>query len=65
MKKKLLFIALTACAFVGCQRTCVCKGYDGLIHNYTEEEIEQLHGGNCSNMVYQANTRYHSVCNWE
>ena len=48
-----------------CHRTCVCYGYDQLEHRYTEDEVNQKQNGNCANMVYQANTRYLSVCHWE
>lgn len=65
MKKKLLIIGVLGCCFAACERTCVCYGYDEQEHRYTEEDVEKLHGGNCTNMVYQANTRYLSVCNWE
>lgn len=65
MKKKILLAALAVCALSGCHRTCVCYGYDQLEHRYSEEEVDQKQDGNCANMVYQANTRYLSVCHWE
>lgn len=65
MKKRLLIIGLLLCSLAACKRTCVCVGYDAREHRYSEEEVDQKQGGNCANMVYQANTRYLSVCNWE
>ena len=64
-KKLLPILVCLLLATVSCKRTCVCIGYDEQEHRYSEEEVEQLRGGNCANMVYQADTRYLSVCNWE
>lgn len=51
---------LTLCS---CHKRCVCTTNYGTEHEYTEEEVEAS-GGNCSNMIFQANTRYYSVCVW-
>lgn len=66
MKKKFLIIGLCAGALAlgSCHKTCTCKRYDGVIHTYTADEVS-AHGGSCSSMVIQANTRYYSVCNWD
>lgn len=55
---------LVALFLASCQRTCICYGYDGLEHRYSEEQVD-ANGGNCQNMIIQANTRFYSVCNWE
>lgn len=68
MRLKIKYIAvlllLSTTMLVGCRRTCVCYGYDELEYRYSEEEVD-AHGGNCSNMIMQAGTRYLSYCNWE
>ena len=46
-----------------CHKTCYCTGFNGMEHAYTEEEVD-AHGGGCSNMIMQADTRYYSVCVW-
>lgn len=66
-KKKIL----SSLALVGllltlsaCHRDCVCQGYDGSSHTYTEEEVD-AHNVTCANMIYQANEQFYAVCNWE
>ena len=54
-------ILLIFCA--SCHKTCYCTGFNGAEHEYTEEEVD-AHGGGCSNMIVQADTRYYSVCVW-
>lgn len=54
----LLLLSLTAC-----NKRCVCTAFNGLEHEYTSEEVKD-HGGGCSNMIFQGDIRYYSVCVW-
>ncbi len=66
MKKIFLTLSLIVLVTIlaGCQRTCVCYGYDELEHRFSEEQVKN-EGGSCQNMIIRANTRFYSVCNWE
>lgn len=59
-----LFILLVA-VLAGCHRECVCYGYGSTEVHYTPDEVDARADGNCSNMIYQAGVRYHSLCEWE
>lgn len=66
MKKKILLCCCVAALFAtGCHKTCRCLGYDGGEYDYTADQVDEIADGNCSTMIYQADTRYYSVCNWE
>ncbi len=47
-----------------CQKNCVCTGYNGVEHVYTEEEVD-ARGVSCTNMVYLlGDWPYYSYCEW-
>ncbi len=58
-----LAVSLVLC-LCSCDKTCVCKGYDGGEYPYTEEEVD-ARGVTCPNMIFQAGQQYYSVCDWE
>ena len=66
MKRKLILAAalLLTLGLASCSKTCVCTGYDGAEHEFSEEDLD-ARGVSCSNMIIQANTRYYSYCRWE
>ena len=49
-----------------CHKNCVCQGYDGSSHTYTEEEVD-ARNVTCDNMIYLEGSlyRFYSVCDWE
>lgn len=68
MKKKItlaLAIIITVVLVSGCHKSCHCSGYDGLEYYYTPEQVDEIADGNCTTMIYQGDSRYHSVCTWE
>ena len=67
MKRKiltLLCVAVAGVTLAACHKNCACYGYDGQQHDYTADEVD-AHGGSCSNMIIQAQTRFYSYCHWE
>lgn len=64
---RLLLLALPAgaCLLLGsCNKQCHCYGYDNTHTFYSEEEVDQ-NAGNCAEMIYFANTRRYSICEWD
>ena len=56
-------ITVFSLSATGCQKNCVCTGFNGVEHVYSEDEVD-AQGGSCSNMIIQAETRYYSFCEW-
>ena len=67
MRKTLkLALAIGACLLLGaCHKTCVCKGYDGLEHSFTPEQVDARADGDCSKMRNFPFLDHYAVCNWE
>ena len=65
-KKKLMFLAcLPLLTLVSsCHKNCVCTAYNGAERVYTADEVDER-GGNCSALVYQADTRLYTYCRWD
>ena len=65
-RKYLLFAAclLAAMALASCHKTCSCIQYNGVVQEYTSDEVEE-HGGSCYDMRIQANRPYYSYCEWK
>ncbi len=59
-----MLLALLSFGATACHKTCVCTAFNGVEHTYTAEEVEER-GGNCSNLIMQANTRLYSYCRWD
>ena len=55
---------LLTVSLASCRKTCVCTGYDGAEHEYSEADLD-ARGVSCSNMIIQANTRFYAYCRWE
>lgn len=49
----------------GCNKRCHCYGYDGSHTFYSPKEVKASGHSNCVDMIYQANTRYYSLCEWD
>lgn len=66
--KKFIFIAsivLTTLA-TSCNKNCHCYGFDGSHAEFTEQQVDSLDYGNCSNIaLYYGNGRYYSICEWD
>ena len=63
----LIIIPLALLALLSsCHKDCVCQGYDGSSHTYTEEEVD-ARGVTCSDMIFLEGSlyRFYSVCEWE
>lgn len=61
----LLALPLGACLLLGsCHKQCHCYGYDNTHTFYSEEEVDQR-GKSCAEMIYFANTRRFSLCEWD
>lgn len=64
---RLLLLALALCAAFllgSCNKQCHCYGYDNTHTFYSEEEVDQR-GTTCAEMIYFANTRRYSICEWD
>lgn len=60
-----LLAACCACLLMGsCHKECHCYGYDGAHTFYTEEQVDES-GSTCSEMIYFANVRRFSLCEWD
>lgn len=63
-----LLVLTTACCSAlllgSCHKVCHCYGYDNTHTFYTEEEVDER-GGTCSEMMYFANVRRYSLCEWD
>ncbi len=65
--KKVLFILLAAAfclVMSACNKRCHCYGYDGSHHYFTPEEVDASNGS-CSSMIYFADNRLYSICEWD
>ena len=58
-------IIAATCSLAGCHKQCACIHNNGSITYYTDDQIEELNKGNCSNMIYQSGTRYYVACDWD
>ena len=66
MKKAYILLAVAAVCLTlsACHKTCTCVGYDGMVHEFTPEEVSERAGGNCSYMSdFPVENRY-SYCHW-
>ena len=50
--------------FASCQKTCRCYQYNGSVRDYSQQDVKN-HGGSCSDMKYQANYQFYSLCEWD
>lgn len=58
-------LACGACLLLhGCHKECHCYGYDNTHTFYSEEEVDAK-GSTCSEMIYFANVRRFSLCEWD
>lgn len=67
MKKKiyvLMGMTLVGMVLSGCHKVCSCTGYDGRVHEYSAEEVDEHAGGNCSEMTEFPVPSNYSYCHW-
>ena len=67
MKKNNQLLLLSVCLLLlatGCNKKCHCYGYDGSHTYYSKEEVNDA-GKSCSEMIYFANFRRYSICEWD
>ncbi|MBQ7280088.1 MAG: hypothetical protein IJR13_05110 [Bacteroidales bacterium] len=65
--KRLITLAIILSSIItlaSCKKNCRCYGYDGNARDYSRQEVNDR-GGSCPNMIYQANTRFYSICEWD
>ena len=59
-----ILLSIPLFTLTACHRDCVCKGYNGGSHTYSEEEVD-AQNVTCANMIYQAGQQFYAVCDWE
>lgn len=50
--------------FAACNKRCHCYRYDGDHDFFTPDEVDER-GGSCQQMIYYANYRPYSICEWD
>ncbi len=61
---KLIVPLLCVMLFAACNKRCHCYRYDGGHDFFTPEEVDER-GGSCQQMIYYANYRPYSICEWD
>lgn len=63
--KMLAAIVVVLFLLPGCNKRCHCYGYDGAHVYFTPEEVDAHEASNCSSMIYFADNRLYSLCEWD
>ena len=57
-------VGLVALLCVGCHKTCVCAGYNGLVTEFSADEVDAHADGNCYQMRNYPMDDQYSYCHW-